>query len=126
MVALSVSTSANKSPLRTGSPTCLCQEAITPSVIVSLNRGIKITSAMGRKNLPEIKTKRGNAGETVESEIQVHPQLLTQGMHQGIIGDHCLVLIATAQGHGLVGYRIWIGLHHDHLELQVGNAQFGD
>src|SRR6185312_2674731 len=46
MVALSVSTSASNSPFFTGSPTFLCQAAITPSVMVSLNRGIKITSAI--------------------------------------------------------------------------------
>jgi hypothetical protein len=63
MVALSVSTSANNSPFFTGSPTFLCHAAITPSVIVSLKRGIKITSAIGQKNLPEIKAKQENAGE---------------------------------------------------------------
>jgi hypothetical protein len=46
MVALSVSTSASRSPFFTLSPTFLCQAAITPSVIVSLSLGIKITSAI--------------------------------------------------------------------------------
>ena len=46
MVALSVSTSANKSPDFTLSPTFLCHSTITPSVIVSLIRGMRITSAI--------------------------------------------------------------------------------
>ena len=46
MVALSVSISANTSPLVTLSPTFLCQPAITPSVIVSLKRGINTTSSI--------------------------------------------------------------------------------
>ena len=46
MVALSVSTSANKSPDFTLSPIFLCQATITPSVMVSLIRGILITSAI--------------------------------------------------------------------------------
>ena len=46
MVALSVSISANTSPLATLSPTFLCQAAITPSVIVSLKRGINTTSSI--------------------------------------------------------------------------------
>ena len=46
MVALSVSISASNSPLETLSPTFLCQAAITPSVMVSLKRGILIISAI--------------------------------------------------------------------------------
>ena len=46
MVALSVSISANTSPFVTLSPTFLCQPAITPSVIVSLKRGINTTSSI--------------------------------------------------------------------------------
>src|SRR5690606_19530755 len=46
MVALSVSTSAIKSPELTLSPTFLCHFAITPSVMVSLIFGIFTTSAM--------------------------------------------------------------------------------
>ena len=46
MVALSVSTSATKSPELTLSPTFLCHLAITPSVIVSLILGMRTTSAM--------------------------------------------------------------------------------
>ena len=48
-MALSVSISANKSPFLTVSPTFLCQAATTPSVMVSLKRGINITSAIGKK-----------------------------------------------------------------------------
>ena len=46
MVALSVSISANTSPFLTVSPTFFCQPAITPSVIVSLKRGISTTSSI--------------------------------------------------------------------------------
>ena len=46
MVALSVSISASTSPFLTASPTFLCQEAMTPSVIVSLSRGINTTSSI--------------------------------------------------------------------------------
>ena len=46
MVALSVSISANTSPFETLSPTFLCQPAITPSVMVSLKRGINTTSSI--------------------------------------------------------------------------------
>ena len=46
MVALSVSISANTSPFFTVSPTFLCHPAMTPSVIVSLNLGIKTTSSI--------------------------------------------------------------------------------
>ena len=46
MVALSVSISANTSPLVTLSPSFLCQPAITPSVMVSLKRGINTTSSI--------------------------------------------------------------------------------
>ena len=46
MVALSVSISANTSPFLTVSPTFFCQPAITPSVMVSLKRGISTTSSM--------------------------------------------------------------------------------
>jgi hypothetical protein len=62
-VALSVSISASNSPFFTGSPTFLCQAAITPSVIVSLRRGIKITSAIVKFYLSaEIKGKQGKKG----------------------------------------------------------------
>ena len=48
MVALSVSTSANESSALTLSPTCLFQTTIFPSVIVSLNKGIRMTvSSLG-------------------------------------------------------------------------------
>src|SRR5690606_9178901 len=46
MVALSVSTSAIKSPELTLSPSFLCHFAITPSVMVSLIFGIFTTSAI--------------------------------------------------------------------------------
>ena len=46
MVALSVSMSAKISPFFTASPTFFCHPAITPSVIVSLKRGIKTTSSI--------------------------------------------------------------------------------
>src|ERR1700676_1026249 len=46
MVALSVSISASMSPFFTVSPTFLCHSAITPSVMVSLNLGIRITSSI--------------------------------------------------------------------------------
>ncbi len=46
MVALSVSISASISPFFTTSPTCLCQADITPSVMVSLSRGINTTSSI--------------------------------------------------------------------------------
>ena len=46
MVALSVSISASTSPFFTGSPTFFCQVAITPSVMVSLRRGISTTSSI--------------------------------------------------------------------------------
>ena len=46
MVALSVSISANTSPFETLSPSFLCQPAITPSVMVSLKRGINTTSSI--------------------------------------------------------------------------------
>ena len=46
MVALSVSISANTSPFLTVSPTFFCQPAITPSVIVSLKRGMSTTSSI--------------------------------------------------------------------------------
>ena len=46
MVALSVSISANTSPFLTVSPTFFCQPAITPSVMVSLKRGISTTSSI--------------------------------------------------------------------------------
>ena len=45
MVALSVSTSAKASSLLILSPTFLCHSAITPSFMVSLNKGIRITVA---------------------------------------------------------------------------------
>ena len=46
MVALSVSISASTSPFFTASPTFLFHVAITPSVMVSLNLGIKTTSSI--------------------------------------------------------------------------------
>ena len=46
IVALSVSISARSSPEATSSPTCLCHSATTPSVMVSLNFGIKTISAI--------------------------------------------------------------------------------
>ena len=46
MVALSVSISASTSPLFTASPTFLCQALTTPSVMVSLNFGMRTISAM--------------------------------------------------------------------------------
>ena len=46
MVALSVSISANTSPFLTASPTFFCHPAITPSVMVSLKRGIKTISSL--------------------------------------------------------------------------------
>ena len=46
MVALSVSISARISPLSTSSPTCLSQDATTPSVMVSLNLGMRTISAI--------------------------------------------------------------------------------
>ena len=46
MVALSVSISANTSPFLTVSPTFFCQPAITPSVMVSLKRGMSTTSSI--------------------------------------------------------------------------------
>ena len=52
MVALSVSISARISPFFTESPTFLCQSAITPSVIVSLNRGIRMTSSCFVRSSP--------------------------------------------------------------------------
>src|SRR5450432_255562 len=45
--------SASISPFFTWSPTFLCQAAITPSVIVSLRRGIRITSCMEDKSSPD-------------------------------------------------------------------------
>jgi hypothetical protein len=45
MVALSVSTSANESSALTLSPTLKFHLLITPSVMVSLNNGIRITAA---------------------------------------------------------------------------------
>ena len=46
MVALSVSTSASTSSLFTTSPTFFNHAAILPSFMVSLSRGIRITSAI--------------------------------------------------------------------------------
>src|SRR5687768_1513048 len=46
MVALSVSTSARISPDLTLSPTFFCQEAMMPSVMVSLILGMRITVAL--------------------------------------------------------------------------------
>ena len=51
MVALSVSTSANISPDLTVSPTFLCHSTKVPSVMVSLIRGIRITSAIVQSDL---------------------------------------------------------------------------
>ena len=42
--------SANTSPFLTISPICLCHPAITPSVMVSLNLGIKTTSSIDEKS----------------------------------------------------------------------------
>ena len=50
MVALSVSISANTSPLVTLSPIFLCHPAITPSVMVSLKRGINTTSSIALRS----------------------------------------------------------------------------
>ena len=73
MVALSVSTSANKSPDFTLSPTFLCHSTITPSVIVSLIRGMRITSAIINnfncfKMEAEINAKKGNICPIVAPE----------------------------------------------------------
>ena len=46
MVALSVSISASTSPLFTLSPTFLCHALTTPSVVVSLNFGMRTISAI--------------------------------------------------------------------------------
>ena len=54
MVALSVSISANTSPFFTASPTFLCHPAITPSVIVSLRRGIKTTSSIAAASMASV------------------------------------------------------------------------
>ena len=51
MVALSVSISASTSPFLTVSPTFLCHPAITPSVMVSLSRGINTTSSMAATSM---------------------------------------------------------------------------
>ena len=51
MVALSVSISAKISPFFTASPTFFCHPAITPSVMVSLKRGIKTTSSILLKSI---------------------------------------------------------------------------
>ena len=64
MVALSVSISANTSPFLTVSPTFFCQPAITPSVMVSLKRGISTTSSIAATSTAAFAAGAAGAEET--------------------------------------------------------------